>query len=110
MLLNGGSFNGHRIFSPKTVKLMTVDHLGEITFPWFSGAGFGLGFYIREDLGAMMLPGSVGEFGWGGMYHSIYWVDPEEDLVVVYLTQVITATGLDDYGKLRTLVCQALVD
>ena len=110
MLLNGGSFNGHRIFSPKTVEMMTVDHLGEITFPWFSGAGFGLGFYIREDLGVLMLPGSVGEFGWGGMYHSIYWVDPEEDLVVVYLTQVITATGLDDYGKLRTLVCQALVD
>ena len=57
-----------------------------------------------------ILPGSEGEFGWGGAYHSTYWVDPVEDLVVVYFTQVIPAYGLDDHGKIRTLVYQAIED
>ena len=98
MMLNGGSFNGHRILSPTTIELMTVNHLGEISSPW-AGRGFGLGFYVLEDLGARGTPGSVGEFGWGGAYHSTYWVDPEENLVVVYFAQVIPAKGLDDHGK-----------
>ena len=98
------------MLSPKTVELMTVNHLGEVSFPWTSGTGFGLGFYVVEDLGARGLPGSVGEFGWGGAYHSTYWVDPEEHLVVVYFAQLIPAKGLDDHGKLRALVYQALVD
>jgi CubicO group peptidase (beta-lactamase class C family) len=50
----------------------------------------------------------VGEYGWGGAYHSTYWVDPSEQLVVVYFTQLIPATGVDDHGKLRALVYQAL--
>ena len=54
------------------------------------------------------MPGSVGEFGWGGAYHSVYWVDPAEELVVVYFTQVIPAYGLDDHAKLRALVYQAI--
>jgi CubicO group peptidase (beta-lactamase class C family) len=110
MMLNGGSFNGHRILSPKTVELMTVNHLGEASFPWGNGTGFGLGFSVVEDLGARGEPGSVGEFGWGGAYHSTYWVDPKEELVVVYFTQVIPADGLDDEGKLRALIYQALVN
>ena len=110
MMLNGGTFAGHRILSPKTVELMTVDHLGAVPFPWTPGAGFGLGFSVVEDLGARGLPGSVGEYGWGGAYHSVYWVDPVEQLVVVYFTQLIPAGGLDDQGKLRALVYQALVE
>ena len=111
MLLNGGELDGTRILSPKTVELMTVDHIGNLE-PDFvgEGVGFGLGFYVVEDLGARGVPGSVGEFGWGGAYHSTYWVDPKEELVVVYLTQVIPAMGLDDHGKLRTLVYQAVVE
>jgi CubicO group peptidase (beta-lactamase class C family) len=108
MLLNGGELDGVRILSRKTVQLMTVDHLGELQFS--DGVGFGLGFYVVEDLGARGLPGSIGEYGWGGAYHSTYWVDPQEQLVVVYLTQLIPATQLDDHGKLRTLVYQALID
>ncbi len=110
MMLNGGELNGHRILSPNTVKLMTVDHLGEIQFPWDEGTGFGLGFSIVEDLGARGVPGSEGEYGWGGAYHSTYWVDPVEELVVVYFTQLIPAGDLDDHDKLRALVYQALVD
>lgn len=108
MLLNDGELDGLRILSPASVRLMTVDHLDRIEY--LPGQGFGLGFYVVEDLGARGMPGSVGEFGWGGAYHSTYWVDPVTELVVVYLTQVIPATGLDDHGKVRSLVYQAIVD
>ena len=107
MLLDGGDINGRRILSRKSVELMTVDHLGDKTFQ--PGQGFGLGFSVVKDLGARGMPGSVGEFGWGGAYHSTYWVDPKEQLVVVYFTQVIPAEDLDDQGKLRALVYQAIV-
>jgi len=111
MLLNGGTLDGARLLSPTSVELMTVDHVGDLSPDFFGeGVGFGLGFYVVEDVGARGTPGSVGEFGWGGAYHSVYWVDPEEELVVVYLTQVIPAGGLDDHGKLRALVYQALVE
>lgn len=110
MMLNKGTLNGKRILSPKTVELMTVNHLGKATFPWVGGTGFGLGFSIVEDLGARGTPGSVGEYGWGGAYHSSYWVDPKEELVVVYFTQLIPSGDIDDHGKLRTLIYQALID
>ncbi len=110
MMLNKGEFNGKRIISRKTVELMTVNHLGEVQFPWTKGTGFGLGFSILEDLGLRGTPGSEGEYGWGGAYHSTYWVDPKEELVVVYFTQLIPAIGVDDHSKLRALVYQALVD
>ena len=110
MMLNKGTFNGKRIISPKTVELMTVNHLGDIEYPWGKGTGFGLGFSTTEDLGTRGVPGSEGEFGWGGAYHSTYWVDPREELVVVYFTQLIPAGNIDDHGKLRALVYQALTD
>ena len=110
MMLNDGEFNGKRLISSKTAELMTVNHLGEVTFPWAKGTGFGLGFYTVNDLGLRGLLGSKGEYGWGGAYHSKYWVDPEENLVVVYFTQLIPANGLDDHGKLRALVYQAIID
>lgn len=108
MLLNGGELDGVRILSPKTIELMTTSHLGDI--PFRPGQGFGLGFSVVENLGTRGTPGSVGEFGWGGAYHSTYWVDPEEDLVVVYLTQIIPATGLDDYARLRNGIYQAIIE
>ena len=107
-MLNGGAFDGRRVLSRKTVESMTVDHLGGI--PFRPGQGFGLGFSVVEDPAALGLPASVGEFGWGGAYHSTYWVDPAEELVVVYLTQLIPARDIDDHGKLRTLIHQAIID
>ncbi len=109
MLLNGGRLGSARILSPPSVKLMTVDHIGDIEFGG-SGVGMGLGFSVLKDLGARGTPGAVGEFGWGGAYHSTYWVDPENELVVVYFTQLIPARRVDDHSKLRTLVYQALID
>ena len=108
MLLNGGELDGTRILAPSTVKLMTVSHTGGVEFR--PGQGFGLGFSVVEDLGARGQPGSLGEYGWGGAYHSTYWVDPAEQLVVVYMTQVIPSGTLDDQNKLRALVYQAITN
>ena len=108
MMLTGGTFDDTRVLSRKTVESMTVDHLDGITFR--PGQGFGLGFSIMRDPAAIGLPASAGEFGWGGAYHSTYWVDPAEEMVVVYLTQLIPARGIDDHGKLRTLIHQAIID
>jgi len=107
MLLNGGELDGTRVVGPKSIELMTVNHVGD-KYPT-AGTGFGLGFSVVTDLGANGQLGSFGEFGWGGAYHSTYWVDPAEELVVVYFTQVIPAGRLDDHGKLRALVYQAIM-
>jgi CubicO group peptidase (beta-lactamase class C family) len=109
MMVNGGKLNGKRILSRKSVELMTVDHLRTIKYDR-DGQGFGLGFSIVKDVGAYGAPTSVGEYGWGGAYHSNYWVDPKEQLVVVYFTQLIPAGSIDDYGKLRALVYQSIID
>ena len=108
MTLNGGELNGTRLVSRKTIELMTTDHLGDIAFQ--PGQGFGLGFSIATDLGLRGTLGSEGEYAWGGAYHSVYWVDPVEDLLVVYLTQIIPATNLDYHTTLRNGVYQAIVD
>ena len=108
MLLNSGNLDGVQILSRHSIASMTRNHLGEIEFPWHDGIGFGLGFAIDLDLGESGLLGSVGRYGWGGAYHTLYWVDPEEDLIVVYQTQLFP-TELDDHDKVRVLVYQALV-
>ncbi len=109
MMLNGGRLGSVRVLSPSSVALMTVDHIGDVEFGG-DGVGFGLGFSVLKDLGLRGTPGAVGEFGWGGAYHSTYWVDPANELVVVYFTQLIPARGVDDHGKLRTLVYQSIID
>ena len=108
MLRRGGELDDTRLLSPKTVELMTVDHLQSV--PFGEGTGFGLGFSVLEDLGDRGQLGSVGEYGWGGAYHSSYWVDPEERLTVVYMTQVIPSAGLDDFAKVRALIYQAFIE
>lgn len=108
MMLNGGELDGTRILSRASVHLMTVDHLNGIAFR--PGHGFGLGFYVVKDVGARGIPGNVGEYGWGGAYHSTFWVDPVEQLVVVYMTQLLPAGDLNDHNMVRALVYQAIVD
>lgn len=105
MLRRGGELDGRRYLSRKSVELMTSNHL---SIPYDPGKGFGLGFSIREDVGKAGEPGSKGEFAWGGAYHSTYWVDPAEGLTVVYMTQLMPAGDIDDHGKLRTLIYQAV--
>ena len=98
---------GAPLLGRKSVELMTANHVGDL-FRIGGGGGFGLGFGLVSDLGARGEPGSTGEFGWGGAYHTLYWVDPAEKLSVVYMTQVLPAEGLDDMGKVRALIYQAL--
>jgi CubicO group peptidase (beta-lactamase class C family) len=107
-MLEGGQLEGKRLLSRKTVELMTTDNLHGV--PFNPGQGFGLGFSVVKDVGARGEPGSLGEFGWGGAYHSTYWVDPVEKLVVVYLTQLNPAGDVDDFARLRALIYQAIVD
>lgn len=109
MLLQGGTLDGVRVLSPKSVQLMTVNHTGDL-YPWEEGVGFGLGVFVVTDLGERGTLGSVGEFGWNGAYHTASWVDPQERLVVVYLTQVIPATGLVDFDLVRAGVYSAITD
>lgn len=106
MIRRGGELDGRRYLSRKSVELMVADHLAQI--PYDPGMGFGLGFSIRENVGHAGSPGSKGEFGWGGAYHSQYWIDPQERLTVTYMVQLIPAGTIDDHGKLRALIYQAL--
>jgi CubicO group peptidase (beta-lactamase class C family) len=108
MLQSGGEWGGVHILGPKSVELMTVDHCGPVyTSP---GQGFGLGFWVTKELGRNGDPGSVGAFGWGGAYHTTYWVDPAEKLVAVFMTQLLPATGSDAQGKFKALVYQSIID
>jgi len=106
MLLNRGEFDGTRLLSPKTVELMTVNHVGNL----YGHQGFSLGFWLTDRLGRNGEPGTVGAFGWGGAYHTVYWVDPAEKLVAVLMTQLLPAGTSDLHGKFRSLVYQSIVD
>jgi CubicO group peptidase (beta-lactamase class C family) len=106
MLLEGGTLDGKRYLSRKSVEQMSQNALVTATFQ--PGQGFGLGFRITEEPGKMANLGSVGDYGWGGAYHSTYWVDPAEGLTVTFMTQLIPAGGLDTQTKLRALIYSAL--
>jgi CubicO group peptidase (beta-lactamase class C family) len=105
MLLNGGELGGVRVLSPKTVELMTADHAGAL----YGLTTYGLGFWVTDRLGRDGQLGSAGAFGWGGAYHTTYWVDPAERLVAVLMTQLLPATGSDLHGKFKNLVYQSVV-
>ena len=92
MLLNGGTLEGKRILGPKTVAYMTSDHLGTTVKPGPNflpgpGFGFGLGFAVRTATGVVPRGGSVGEANWGGAAGTVFWLDPKEDLFVVFMIQ-----------------------
>jgi CubicO group peptidase (beta-lactamase class C family) len=90
MLLDGGSIDGQRVLSPKTVAVMTSDHLGPNiknqvagTEPHRDGYGFGLGVAVRLHDGVAATPGSKGDYSWNGANGTSFWADPQERLVVV---------------------------
>jgi CubicO group peptidase (beta-lactamase class C family) len=119
MMLNRGQLDGKRFLSPTTVALMTSDHLGTIQPTFLSPGGllmgvpgytFGLGFMVRQGPGIAGVPGSQGEFMWGGAQGTFFWIDPKEQLVGVFMSQ---AGGpiRQYYRKLiKQLVYQAIVD
>lgn len=106
---NGGAtMDGGRIMSPMSAELMTTSHTGDIEPS--PGWGFGYGFSVSVDQGVVGTPGNVGQFRWGGAYHSTYWVDPVDELVVTVFTQFGETGGIDDQGKIRALIYQAIVE
>jgi CubicO group peptidase (beta-lactamase class C family) len=113
MMLDGGELAGARLLSPKTVELMTVNHVGSRIAegdPRRHGMGFGLGFDVLLDLGeAAGRYGSPGAYGWGGAYHTTYWVDPQEKLVALLMTQLLPAGDSDLHDRFRALVYQSIV-
>ena len=106
MLQSGGEWAGVHVLSPKSVELMTANHAGAL----YGSQGYGLGFWVTKELGRNGDPGSVGAFGWGGAYHTTYWVDPAEKLVAVFMTQLLPATGSDAHAKFRALVYQSVIE
>ncbi|HEY7288817.1 MAG TPA: serine hydrolase domain-containing protein [Vicinamibacterales bacterium] len=106
MIRRGGSIDGVRILSPRSVALMTTNQVGTLHSP--NGLGFGLGFEVTERYGANGMD-SVGSFGWAGAYGSTYRVDPKTGLVTVMMIQMLpNTTGLSE--RLNALVYQSLVE
>jgi CubicO group peptidase (beta-lactamase class C family) len=122
MLVNGGELDGVRILGRKTVELMSLNHLpdngelkdfaapggyGEIGF---EGVGFGLTMAVGLGPVATQTVGSAGDFYWGGAASTAFWVDPAEDLTVVFMTQLMPSGTFNFRGQLRTLVYPAIND
>ena len=112
MMLNRGALNGTRFLSRKTVELMTADHLGPITGApdlLVPGYGFGLGFAVRLHAGIATMPGSIGQYFWGGLAGTTFWVDPAENLFAILLIQ---APGQREYYRMlfRDMVYSAFAD
>jgi CubicO group peptidase (beta-lactamase class C family) len=114
MLLNGGTLDGKRYLSPKTIAYMTADHTaGVITpGPYYlpgPGYGFGLGFAVRKEAGVSAAAGSAGEYNWGGAGGTAFWVDPQEKMFVVYMMQA-PSKRLPYRIMLRNMVYAAIVE
>jgi len=119
MLLGGGAAEGQRFLGPRTIALMTMNHLPggreliEMSRSLFSeaiyaGLGFGLGFAVVLDRPKTMTAGNVGEYFWGGMASTAFWIDPVDELAVVFMTQFIPSATYPIRQQLRTLVYAAL--
>src|SRR5215469_9054392 len=112
MLLNGGRLDGARLLSRKTLEYMTADHLGPVTGApdlLIPGYGFGLGFAVRLQAGIAQVPGSIGQYFWGGLAGTTFWVDPKEDFFALMLIQ---APGQREYYRVlfRDMVYAAFDD
>jgi len=120
-MANGGQLEGKRILSRTTVELMTSDHLGtriQAQSPMTPGEvllstpgyTFGLGFAVRPVPGVAGVPGSAGEFMWGGYAGTYFWVDPKEQLVAVYMTQAPSPIRSYFRKLFKQLVYAAIID
>lgn len=106
MFAQGGELDGVRLLGPKTVELMSTNHVGNM---YNEGrTGFGLGFEVVEHIGRAGRYGSEDAYGWGSAYYSNYWIDPAEDMMGIYLSQLLPNGGLDLQTKFRTLAYSAI--
>jgi CubicO group peptidase (beta-lactamase class C family) len=119
MCQNGGELDGARILGRKTLDLMTRNHLpggadlSSMSRSLFSeaqnaGTGFGLGFAVTIDTARSMMPGSVGEYYWGGMFSTAFFIDPVEKLHMVFMTQLSPSMIYPIRRELKTMIYAAL--
>lgn len=120
-LAQGGHYDGVRIIGRKTLEFMTLNHLpgnqdlpglsvGPFSETPYAGNGFGLGFSVKTDVAKSHTCGSVGEYGWGGLASTNFFVDPVEDLVAIFMTQLIPSSSYPVRQELRAIINGALVD
>jgi len=122
MLQNMGELDGVRLLGRKTVELMTMNHLpggqdltdlaqaGMFTETAYAGVGFGLGFSVQQSPARAQILGSAGEFAWGGAASTAFWIDPAEDLIVIFMTQLMPSSSYPLRRELRVLTYASLVD
>ena len=121
MLLNDGELDGVRLLGRKTIELMTANHLpdgqdltqlafGTFAETTYEGVGFGLGFSVQLDLAKAQIVGSPGEYAWGGAASTAFWIDPAEELIVIFLTQLMPSGTFNCRGQLKSIVYPAIVD
>jgi CubicO group peptidase (beta-lactamase class C family) len=121
MLLGGGELDGVRLLGPRTIDFMTRNHLpdgkdltelsvGAFSETPYEGTGFGLGFSVRLDPVQSGVIGSAGEYAWGGAASTIFWIDPSEDLIAIFLTQLMPSHTFNFRGQLQTIVYSSIVD
>ncbi|MBN2972139.1 beta-lactamase family protein [Roseomonas aeriglobus] len=119
MLLNKGTLDGARILSRKSIDLMTMNHLpggrdlASMSRSMFSestnaGVGFGLGFAVTTNVAPTLAPGSVGEFYWGGVFSTAFFIDPAERIIMVFMTQMTPSSTYPVRRELKTLIYSAL--
>jgi CubicO group peptidase (beta-lactamase class C family) len=120
-LINGGELGDVRLVGPKTLKLMTSNHLpGGLDLPGLSrslfseatynGIGFGLGFSVTMDPAKTLIAGSPGEYSWGGAATTSFWIDPAEELITIFMTQVLPSSAYPLRRELRTMVYAAITE
>jgi CubicO group peptidase (beta-lactamase class C family) len=120
MLRRGGELDGERILGPRTIEMMHKNHLsggkdltqmaiGGFSETANSGVGFGLGFAMTLD---QVAAGSLGEgdYYWGGAASTIFWIDPKEDLTVVFMTQLMPSGAFNFRGQLKSIIYSAITD
>ncbi len=111
MLLNGGELDGRRLLSRKSIDLMTANHIGTARmWPALTGYRFGLGFRVMTDLGGGARLASPGEYGWGGAYATYFFIDPKEQLIGIFMTQLRPYTQVNIRQEFQNLSYQAIID
>jgi CubicO group peptidase (beta-lactamase class C family) len=120
MLRRGGEINGKRVLGPETLRFMTRNHLpggvaiddiaiSALSDVGYEGVGFGLGFATTLDPVVAGVVGSAGDFFWGGAASTIFWVDPVQDLFVIFMVQLTPSGTFDFRSQLKALVYAAIV-
>ena len=120
MLLNGGELEGARILGPRTIDLMTMNHLpggadmrslnvGTFTQVASEGFGFGLGFSVHLGSNQSQVMGSKGVYAWGGAASTTFWIDPVEELIVIFMTQFMPSGTFNFAGQLKAIIYSAII-